>query len=73
MPLDPDFLAILRCPETRAALVVDGDRLVSVDGRSRRAYRLDGGDLPILVVEESTVLGEAEWAEAMARARGAGS
>lgn len=68
MKLDAEFLSILRCPESRARLVVDGERLVSVDPRTRRAYRLEDGDIPILVVEESTVLDEAAWREAMARA-----
>jgi uncharacterized protein YbaR (Trm112 family) len=69
MALDAEFLAILRCPESRAKLVEDGGRLVSTDARTRRAYRLDDGEIPVLLVEESTVLDEAEWNAVMGRAR----
>jgi uncharacterized protein YbaR (Trm112 family) len=68
MPMDAEFLSILRCPDSRARLVEDQGRLVSVDPRTRRAYRLDDGEIPVLVVEESTVLDEPEWRAAMARA-----
>ncbi len=71
MPVDPDFLAILRCPESHAALVEVGGRLVSVDPKSRRAYRVMDGDIPVLVVDESEVLDERAWADAM-RSAGVG-
>ncbi|MEY2742942.1 MAG: hypothetical protein RIS21_1313 [Planctomycetota bacterium] len=67
MPVDPGLLAILRCPASRATLVVDGDRLVSTDAATRRAYRIEDGDLPIMVVEESTVLSEEDWNTVMVR------
>ena len=67
MPLDPEFLEILRCPESRAVLVEDGGLLVSTDRKTRRAYRIEDGDLPVLVVEESKVLDERTWLEVMKR------
>jgi uncharacterized protein YbaR (Trm112 family) len=71
-PLPPDLLAILRCPESRAPLVLDGDALVSTDPRTRRRYRIEDG-IPNMIVEESEVLEESAWEAIMARARsGAG-
>lgn len=67
MPIDPGLLAILRCPATRATLVLDGDRLVSTDAATRRAYRVEEGDLPVMVVEESTVLSVDDWKAVMGR------
>ncbi|RMH01517.1 MAG: hypothetical protein D6702_11440 [Planctomycetota bacterium] len=58
--LDPDFLAILRCPLSRAPLVQDGDWLVSTDPETRRRYRIDDG-IPVLLVEEGEEMPEEEW------------
>lgn len=68
MPLEPDFLAVLRCPVSRARLVDDGVRLVAVDPRGRRAYRVEDDSFPMLIAEEATTLDEAEWREVMRRA-----
>jgi uncharacterized protein YbaR (Trm112 family) len=65
--LDPDFLAILRCPLSRATLVQDGDWLVSTDGETRRRYRIDDG-IPVLLVEESEELSPEDWQKAVASA-----
>ncbi len=65
--LDPDFLAILRCPLSRATLVQDGDWLVSTDGETRRRYRIDDG-IPVLLVEESEELSPEDWQKAVAAA-----
>ncbi len=67
MPIDTGLLAILRCPESRATLVVDGDRLVSTDPATRRAYRIEDGDLAVMVLEESSVLDITEWTALMTR------
>jgi uncharacterized protein YbaR (Trm112 family) len=67
MPIDPALLEILRCPESHAPLVLDGARLVSTDRRTRRAYRVEYGDLPIMVIEESEVLDEPAWLAIMQR------
>ncbi len=61
MPFDPKFLEILRCPDSRAPLVLDCDRLVSTDRKTRRAYRIEDGEIPVMVVEESSVLDEPTW------------
>jgi uncharacterized protein YbaR (Trm112 family) len=67
MPIDPALLEILRCPDSRARLVLDGSRLVSTDRGTRRAYRVDDGDLPVMVIEESEVLDEPTWRGIMQR------
>ena len=61
MPIDPALLDILRCPDSHATLVLDGTRLVSTDRKTRRAYRVDDGDLPVMVIAESEVLDEPSW------------
>jgi uncharacterized protein YbaR (Trm112 family) len=67
MPIDPALLDILICPESHAPLVLEGDRLVSTDRKTRRAYRVEDGDLPVMVVEESEVLDEGPWLAIMQR------
>jgi uncharacterized protein len=59
-PLDPEFLAMLVCPESRQPLVQRGNRLLCK--ASRRAYRIEDG-IPILLVEESEPISDAELAE----------
>jgi uncharacterized protein YbaR (Trm112 family) len=65
-PLDPELLEILVCPLSRAALVQDGETLVSTDPGTRRRYKIDDG-IPVLLVEESEALDEAAWQAIMAR------
>ena len=43
MPIDRALLDILRCPDSQAPLVLDGDRLVSTDRKTRRSYRVEDG------------------------------
>jgi uncharacterized protein YbaR (Trm112 family) len=66
MPIDKDLLAMLVCPLTKAALVLDGDTLVSTDSATRRRYRIDDG-VPVMLIEQSEELDEATWKEIMAR------
>ena len=69
MPLDPDLLEILACPESRAPLVLfedaAGSWLVSTDAATRRRYRISEDGIPILLVDESDVLPEGRWREIM--------
>lgn len=58
--LDPEFLAILRCPLSRAALVQDGAWLVSTDPATRRRYPIEDG-FPVLLIEEGKEMSEADW------------
>lgn len=65
LPFDPDLFDLLVCPEARLPLKWVEGRLVSTDPSTRRAYRVDG-DIPVMLVEESVVLEEAEWRRLMA-------
>lgn len=53
--IDKKVLEILACPLSKARLVLDGDRLVSVDAETRRAYAIVDG-FPNLLISESTTL-----------------
>jgi hypothetical protein len=59
-PLDPDFLAMLVCPESHKPLIQRGDRLLCKE--SRKAYRIIDG-IPNLIVEEAERITDAELAE----------
>jgi uncharacterized protein YbaR (Trm112 family) len=65
IPCDRDLFDLLVCPEARTPLKWVGGRLVSTDRATRRAYRVDG-DIPVMLVEESQVVPEAEWTRLMA-------
>ena len=62
MPIRPELLEILVCPESKAKLVLDGETLVSTDPKTRRRYRIEN-DIPIMLVDddESEQLSEEEW------------
>jgi uncharacterized protein YbaR (Trm112 family) len=65
-PFDADLFDLLVCPEARTPLKwVDG-RLVSTAAASRRAYRVEDG-IPIMLIDESVVLGDGEWQALMAK------
>lgn len=65
LPFDLDLFDLLVCPVARTPLKWTGGRLVSTDPVTRRAYRVDG-DIPVMLVDDSTALGEADWTAAMA-------
>jgi len=52
-------LAVLACPLSKAPLVLDGERLVSTDAETRRAYAIVDG-FPNLLIPESTTLSPEE-------------
>ncbi|MCC7430878.1 hypothetical protein IT568_08560 [bacterium] len=64
MALTSQLLEILVCPETKAELVYDENRLVSTDPNSRRSYKIDD-DIPVMLIEESKQLDKEEWSEVM--------
>jgi uncharacterized protein YbaR (Trm112 family) len=67
LPIDQDLFDLLVCPEARMPLKLWHGKLVSTDEKTRRCYRIDEG-IPVMLVEESEVLPEAAWREAMAAA-----
>lgn len=64
MSISPELLEILVCPDSKAPLVEDGETLVSTDPQTRRRYRVKEG-IPIMLIDESESLPEAEWKEIM--------
>jgi len=62
--INKELLDILCCPETKADLVLDGDKLVSTDKATRRRYRIED-DIPIMLIDESEQLSLEEWTEIM--------
>lgn len=64
--LDPELMAILVCPLSHAALVQEGETLVSTDPNTRRRYKIVDG-IPNMLIEESEELSQNEWQEIMKR------
>lgn len=60
LPFDQDLFDLLVCPLSRAPLKWAEGRLVSTDPATRRAFRVDG-DIPVMLLDESTELPQAEW------------
>jgi len=58
--LDPEFLAMLVCPQSRKPLVLKNGRLLCRE--SGLAYRIEDG-IPILLIEEAERISDAELAE----------
>lgn len=65
MPFDQDLFDLLVCPLSRAPLKLVDGRLVSTDAATRRAYRIDG-DIPVMLLDESAELPQADWERLMA-------
>lgn len=68
MPLDPKLLEILACPEDKGPLLYFEDEETLYNPRSKRRYRIDDG-IPVMLIEESEVLGEDEHSRLMERAK----
>lgn len=64
--IDKKLLDILACPLSKAPLVLDGERLISTDAETRRAYKVDEG-IPVMLIDESTELSPAEHEEVLTR------
>ena len=62
--LDPWFVDILVCPESKAPVIQVGDFLYSTDRRTRRRYAIKDG-IPNMLIEESTVISEEEFSSIM--------
>lgn len=65
LPFDADLFDLLVCPESRKPLKFVEARLISTCPQGRRAFRVDAG-IPVMLLEESTVLATAEWERLMA-------
>lgn len=75
MALSPQFLAILRCPESKDELIYFADGEGAQAGAflfcptSRLRYRIEEPDLPIMLIDEAERLSEDESQRLVARAR----
>jgi uncharacterized protein YbaR (Trm112 family) len=65
LPFDADLFDLLVCPESCKPLKFVESRLISTCAQGRRAYRVDAG-IPVMLLEESTVLTTFEWERLMA-------
>lgn len=59
MSLDAALLSILACPEDKGPLYYIESEQVLYNQRSGRTYEIRD-DIPVMLVEESTIAGEAE-------------
>lgn len=64
--IDARLLEILACPEDKGPLLLVGEDTL-YNQRLRRAYRIDDG-IPVLLVDESRQVDEAEHADLLSRA-----
>ena len=64
--IDARLLEILACPEDKGPLLLVGDDTL-YNERLRLAYRIDDG-IPVLLVDESREVDEAEHADLLSRA-----
>lgn len=62
--LDPGLMEIMVCPESHARLIQVGDWLYSTDANTRRRYPIREG-IPIMLIDESQVVDEAEFRRVM--------
>jgi len=66
--VDAKLMDILVCPESHARLVQVGDWLYSTDAGTRRRYPVRDG-IPIMLIDESEVVGEDEFTRIMREAQ----
>ncbi len=66
MPISEKLLEILACPQTKAPVVMDGEWIVSTDAETRKRYPIKD-DIPVMLIEESEEMEDAEWREVMKR------
>ena len=71
MPLDPQLLALLACPEDKGPLLYFADEETLYNPRLRRRYRIVEG-IPVMLVDESETVGEDEHERLLAKAAAEG-
>jgi uncharacterized protein YbaR (Trm112 family) len=70
--IDKELLDILVCPETHAPVVLHEGWLYSTDAATRRRYPIRDG-IPIMLIDQSEVVEQAEYDRVMAAARQPGT
>ena len=68
MPLDPKLLEILACPEDRGSLLYFESESSLYNPRLKKRYRIDN-DIPVMLIDESEEVGEAEHDRLVAKAQ----
>ena len=59
MPIDPQLLALLACPEDKGPLLYFADEQALYNPRLHRRYRIVDG-IPVMLVDESETVSEDE-------------
>ena len=72
MPIAPELLAILACPEDKGPLYYFEDLDVLFNPRLQRVYRVRDG-IPVMLIEEAQTLEESEAERLYARVDGRGN
>ena len=67
MTLDPKLLEILACPEDKGPLLWFADENALYNPRLRRCYAVRAG-IPVMLVDEATLVDDAEHARLTGRA-----
>jgi uncharacterized protein len=71
MPLDPQLLEILACPEDKGPLLYFQDEDCLYNPRLKRRYPIRD-DIPIMLVEEAETVDDAEHERLLAKAESQG-
>ena len=71
MPLDPQLLEILACPDDKGPLLYFEDENSLYNARQKRRYRIDE-DIPVMLIDESEIVEDAEHARLVAKAEADG-
>lgn len=72
MSLDPLLIEVLACPVDKQPLLFFADEDVLYNPRLRRSYAVRDG-IPVLLIDESTEVGESEHERLMAKAAAGGA
>lgn len=67
MPLDPQLLAVLACPDDKGALLYFPDEQSLYNPRLHRRYRIVDG-IPVMLVDEAETVGDDEHERLTAKA-----
>lgn len=67
MPLSPELLSILACPEDKGPLLYFEDESSLYNPRLQRRYRVED-DIPIMLIDEAETVDDAEHERLVAKA-----
>ena len=71
MPLNPDLLEILACPDDKGPLLYFADEEALYNPRLRRRYRIQEG-IPVMLVDEAESVDDDEHTRLLAKAEADG-